>query len=30
VYMPANLVHGIRAETPVSMLLLLLKGPESD
>ena len=30
VHMPANLVHSIRAETPVSMLLLLLKSPESD
>ena len=30
VYMPANLVHSIHAETPVSMLLLLLKGPEKD
>ena len=29
-HMTANLVHSIRAETPVSMLLLLLKAPEGD
>jgi quercetin dioxygenase-like cupin family protein len=28
IYMTANLVHSIRAETPVSLLLLLLKGGE--
>ena len=30
VYMTANLVHSVRAETAVSMLLLLLKAPEGD
>lgn len=28
IYMSANLVHSIRAETPMSFLLLLLKGGE--
>jgi quercetin dioxygenase-like cupin family protein len=28
IHMTANLVHSIRAETPVSLLLLLLKGGE--